>query len=208
MKKFLSMFLALVVVLSALAMFAACDNGKDKDDDKDDKKGTTTVVTTTEAPTTATPTTAAPKVPNGYKLYNGEGFSFAYPETWTDSGMQGVVFFQNASTGSSLNVVSEIKTSEYDNITIDSFNAIYKPAYESVGMAVSNPKVNYETIDGVRVLNLSFDVEMSGVSMKMAQFVFSLENSTYSITVSEVKGADSGVINTVYDSLSFAKDAK
>ncbi len=205
MKKFLSMFLALVVVLSALAMFVACNNDNDKDDDKDDKKGTTTVVTTTEAPTTATPTTAAPKVPNGYKLYNGEGFSVAYPKTWTDSGMEGMILFQNASTGSSFNIVSEAKTNAYDNMTVDSFNSTFKPVYEAMGMAVSNPKVDYKTIDGVKVLFLSFDVEMSGVSMKMAQFVFSLENSTYSITVSEVKGSDAGVINAMFGSLAFTK---
>ena len=200
MKKFLSIFLVLVLVLSALSVFAGCvDKDDDKDDKKDNKKDNTTVVTTTEAVTTA------PQAPAGYKLYNGDGFYIAYPETWADSGLTSMILFQNASTGSSFNIVSEAKTDVYDNMTVASFNSTYKPIYEQMGMNVSNAKVDYETIDGVKVLNLSFDAVMNGVSMKMAQFVFTLGENTYSITVSEVSGADSGVAVKMFESLGFEK---
>ena len=159
---------------------------------------------TTEAATTAAVTTA-PKAPAGYKLYSGDGFYVAYPETWADSGLTSMILFQNASTGSSFNVVSEAKTDVYDNMTVASFNSTYKPIYEQMGMDVSNAKVDYKTIDGVKVLNISFDVVASGVSMKMAQFVFTLGESTYSITVSQVGGVDNGVINAMFDSLGFTK---
>ena len=189
MKKFLSMMLALVVVLSAMSLFAACDKtgNNEENDDKNDVTTVAGAATTTVAATTEAP---APSIPNGYKLYNGEGFTVAYPSTWENVGTEEMDMYRDAVSGDNFNVVSEEKTDIYDNMTLESFNTEYIPVYESIGMVVTNAKLEHKTVEGIKVLYLTFDVSVESVNMNMGQCSFTVGDKTYTVTVTQVTDKD------------------
>lgn len=182
MKRFLSLFLALVFVIS---MLVACDN-PDKSDDKKDQAATTTEATTEE--TTTSSTTEAPVAEN--KIFTNGVFSFAYPGTWEKSEADGIVILSDTN-GNNINIVSIPKTDEYENTGTNPLSLMYSEQYMQQGLSIDNFKREDKETNGVFLVEISFIVQATGNSdlrnrFKQTQFVFTVEELTYIITVTEI----------------------
>jgi len=215
MKKFLSLFLVFVLVMGTVTMLASCEIGTDKDKGNENEAtttvaGTTTAATTTVATTTAATTTAVttvapgPELPAGYKLYTGEVVSFAYPEAWELFDEEGMVMMEDEESGNNINLVSEPKTDMYDKLTLEQFNTEMKPFYEALGMSISDAVVDKKEIDGIKLTLLSYGMSVEGLSMKQTQYMFTVGELTYTITVTEMV-SDAAIALNVLNSLSVKK---
>ena len=203
MKRFLSLFLVAVLVISTLAIFTACDS--EKNNGQQENEVTTTAATTTVATTTvATTAKPEPVIPKGYKLYTGKVVSFAYPETWELYDEDGIVMMQEGESGNNVNLVEEPKTDIYDKLTIEQFNSEFKPFYEELGMSVSNVKLERKEVNGINVTILSFKTSIESISMNQTQYIFTEGDLTYSVTITEVT-ADAALALNVLNSLSVKK---
>ena len=197
MKRFLTLMLALVLVIGSILTLASCNNADSGNDDENEETKATTTVATTTAATTAKTTV----VPEGYKTYKLADFSFVYPEKYSVEKDEAMVLMQGDS-GNNINVVIEDKHSLYDDMTVDSFNSEYKPVYEEMGMTISGVSVEDKTVDGVKVKVLSYKAEFLGVTMSQTQAMFTSGNNTYSLTITVVDG-DKSLANNVLESLTF-----
>ena len=91
MKKFLSLLLALCMMMSAVLLLSACDK---KEDDGDGDKPREPI--TVEAPA-------------GYTAWKNEDIGFAYPSSWTKADYPGTLFMAQSALGNNINVLSEPK---------------------------------------------------------------------------------------------------
>ena len=194
MKKFLSLFLCLILLLSAVTLFTSCDVHYDRDDDDDeddDKKKTTT--------------TTKLDIPDDYKLYSDGYISFAYPEEWNKQDGS-IVMFRDPDTTNNINVVYEDKTSVYDSLTADEFEEAMNEVYESMGMSISNVSVTTKKTNGLTVRVFSFKTTVASTStvMRQTQYVTTISNRTYTVTVTETV-SDADLADTVFETLSAAK---
>ena len=187
MKKFLSMLLALVLVLSVLAVFSACDSDDKKKDDDDKKEAATTTENKVE-------------IPDGYKLYEGDAFSFAYPKSWSVDTTASLPIIKDMTTGNNINIYTEAKTTVYDGLTLERFNSEFVPAYSATGMTVTNASVNNKTTNGISLIEIKYSATMGEINMKQTQFIFTEGESTYTVTVTEVQAVD-GLADNVFKTL-------
>lgn len=141
-----------------------------------------------------------PEIPEGYKLYENSDLSFAYPEDWSMQSGSVVMLINPAGVGNNINVVYENKTDAYDDLTVESFNESLKPAYEAMGMRISNVAVSHETTNNVNYTKLSYSATVSGTKMKQTALIATIGNYTYSITITETN-ADAELVETVINTL-------
>ena len=192
MKKFLSMLLALVVILSAVTIFISCDS-----DEKDDDA--TEAVTTTAATTVAATTDSG--LPKGYKLYKNEDISFVYPESWALLEEDGTVLIQNSETGDNISLTSEPRTDAYDGIDGMKFAEIYSPIYEQLGMGITDIFVKEKETNGIAVTEILYKVYMfdSAFYMMTTQYIFHVDDLTYTLVTTVV--SDRQFRNKLFTSL-------
>ena len=202
MKRFLSIFMCLVLVLSMSAIFASCD---DKAEPAATTAATTTAAdTTTAATTTAATTTAAttttPSAPDGDELYANAGVVFAYPEGWTKNDANGIIVSPNRQ--SNIMVTYEDATDVYHNLSADDFAAVMEPTYSTMGMSMSNVTARTEVSNGLSIRVFKFNTTVIAQSATMTQtlFVVTLGTRTYSVALSE-NTPDEAIANTIIETL-------
>ena len=194
MKRFLCLSLALIMMLCSFALVACddkddkapIDSGEDNNDNNntDDKKD-------------------EPTIPEGYKLYDNGNISFAYPDDWTIT--DGSTVLITAGAGNNITVVYEAKTNMYEDMTMDDFNEMFVPAYEAMGMTVSNASVNSTTNDNdVKITKISYKATASGVTMKQTLYITTAGQRTYTVTVTETTN-DATLVKNVFDTLTIVK---
>jgi hypothetical protein len=203
MKRFLSIFMCLVLLLSMSVIFASCD---EKDEPAVTTAATTTADGTTAATTTAATTTAATTTaatttfaaPAGSKLYS-DGIIFAYPEEWTENS-NGIIASPNGQKN--ITVSYEDATTMYDNLTADQFSAMFAPMYEQLGWSISNVTAKTVTSNGLSVNVFSFKTTLPQPSAAMIQtiFVVTVGNRTYSVALTE-NAVDEAIANTILETL-------
>ncbi len=201
------MLIALTLVAATLCVFSACDDNGDPAD-------TTTAATTTAATTTAattesttestTASTTGSSVPSGYKLFSNDDISFAYPSTWEKDEEDGMALLQGTQNTNNITVVSEDATDIYDDMTAQSFEEEYAPIYELMGMTLTNVKVSHKTTNGLDVIVISYDAEISGVTMKQTQYVITVGEYTYTVSITETV-ADPALAENVFNTLKEVK---
>lgn len=170
MRKIISLLLVLTLVMSLALSLSACNNAK------------------------------APEIPEGYKLYENEYISFAYPEDWSFQSGSVDMLVNPTGVGNNITIVFENKTDAYENLTVESFNETLKPSYEAMGMTVSNVDISKGTSNNASYVKLSYNSRMSGVSMKQTAIITTVGDRTYSITVTEVS-SDAELLQNVIDTL-------
>lgn len=215
MKRFLSIFMCLVLVISASAVFASCDS-------TDEPAATTTAVTTattteegttssttstttaatsaTTTSTTASTTASTAPAPEGCELYVKDGIVFAYPNDWNKDASSGII---SAPNGQKNIVVSyEDATTMYDNLSADQFYAMFAPMYAQLGWTISNVSARTATTNGLSVNVYSFETTLPQASAPMIQTLFTVTvgSRTYSIALSE-NSVDEALANTIIDTL-------
>ncbi len=169
MKKLLSLLLALCMMLACVLALSACDKGDDDDDDK--PKENLTV-----------------NAPAGSTAWSNTDIGFAYPSSWNEASVAGVLFMAQSSLGANVNVASEPKNELYLTMTNDNFMSVMGPTFEMVGAKVTNVNVTkIQTTNGVDVVKATFKNTMTvqGVTATVwqAQFYVNVAAKTYAVTV-------------------------
>ena len=194
MRKIIYLLLVLALMMSCVSSFIACDMLPfNKDESSDETPDETPAETPDTEPDTA------PECPEGYKLYESERISFAYPENWIKQDGS-VVILMNSVTGNNITVVYEAKTTMYDNMTVSSFNEMFAPAFQASGMTASNVQITQTTANGLKIIKITYDATVSGVSMSQTLLITNIGDRTYSVSVTEVV-KDSELVNTVLETI-------
>lgn len=182
MKRFFCLVLTLLLALCVLCSCGAPAGG------------------TTETSATTVP---APVIPDGYTKYNNGDMSFAYPSDWmkTDGS---VTILSDKTDGNNITVAYEAKTDAYDKFTVADFNSMMKPAYEAMGMSVSNVKIEHKTVNGEKINVISFTNVAAGRTMTQTQYIFGAGARTYIVTVTEFT-RDATLVKTVLDTIKILK---
>ena len=155
---------------------------------------------TTEAGSTTAP---VPVIPAGYTKYSNGDMSFAYPSSWVTTDGS-VVILSDKAGGNNITVSYEAKTDIYDKFTVADFNSLMKPAYESMGMSVSNVKIEHKTVNGEKINVFSFTNVAAGRTMTQTQYIFAAGTRTYIVTVTEAT-KDATLVKTVFDTIEILK---
>ncbi len=182
MKRFFCLFLTLLISLCVL-----CSCG-------------TTAGGTTETSATTVP---APVIPDGYTKYSNGDMSFAYPSDWVKTDGS-VIILSDKTDGNNITISFEAKTDMYDKFTVADFNSMMKPAYEAMGMSVSNVKIEHKTVNGEKINVISFTNVAAGRTMTQTQYVFGAGARTYVVTVTEFT-RDAALVKTVFDTIKILK---
>jgi len=183
MKRKISLILILMLVLAAIC---SC--------------GTPAESTTATSDTTV----PAPVIPTGYTEYSNGDISFAYPSDWVKTDGSVVILTNKSGVGNNITVSYEAKTNMYDSFTVADFNSMVKPAYESMGMTISNLKIEHKEVGGEKVNVISFRNTVSGQSMTQTQYIFNAGSRTYIVTVTE-STPDSNLVKNVFDTIKVLK---
>ena len=171
MKKALSILLALTLLLGSMMIFASCGGSFQ-----------------------------LPEAPNGYQWYENSDIYFAYPDNWSKSEDDG--YAQLSASGGGNNIVVSVSDydSTFDNMTVETFRTQLLPMLEQAGMTVSGEKVTHNTEKGYDIAVVTYKITYMGISMYQTLYMFRVNNSIYSITVTELT-RDSALIETVFDTL-------
>ena len=178
MKKNFCVVLALIVALGCVFGLTAC--GKD---DSGEKK---------------------PEIPEGYKKYQNEAISFGYPEEWSTQEGSVTILSDASGEGNNITVVSGEDDGTYKDMTIEKFNTTVKPAYEVMGMSVSDVSLETVTVNGLSVLKIAYTVSAAEISLGQTQFIVSIEGKVHAITVTE-STPDAKLVSTVLETLRLVK---
>lgn len=181
MKRYLCLVLALLMILLSFSLTACKDT--DKNDDKE-----------TEA-----------SIPEGYKLYENEVLSFAYPEDWTLQDGSTVMLVNPTGTGNNITVVYEAKTDMYETMSLSDFNKQLKPMFEAMGVRVSGTTVDQVTNpNDLDITKITMSSTVSNVTMKQNLFIITVGERTYTITVTEAT-SDANLPKNVFNTLDLVK---
>ncbi len=206
MKRFLCLTLALIMILFSFAL-VACDDTDDDDnaidagdnnddnDNKDDNKDDNEDKDNKDELT----------IPEGYKLYENDDISFAYPEDWEVTDGSTVIITDLLNGGNNITVVYEPKTDIYDDMEISDFNEMFKPVFEAMGMNVTNPDVDSATNDnGLKMTKIAYSASTQGIAMKQTLYITTVGSRTYTVTVTETT-SDAELVENVFDTLALVK---
>lgn len=211
MKRFLSIFMCLVLVLSMSAIFASCDESDEpaatttaatttaEEDDGDNGGGGSSKPRTTASATTTATTSPAP---DGYTLFVNDDISFAYPEGWTTEGTG--VDFEISSATSTTNIQIDGETPALMmELTLNDFKNMMNASLEEEGMSISNVTLTEHSKNGLSVRAFSFETTMTGYDFTLFQtmYIFSTGERIYSITVTEYN-PDAELHQTILNTLS------
>jgi hypothetical protein len=155
---------------------------------------------TTETSATTVP---APVIPDGYTKYNNGDMSFAYPSDWVKTDGS-VTILSDKTNSNNITVAYEAKTDMYDTFTVADFNSMIKPAYDAMGMSISNVKIEHKTVNGEKINVFSFTNVTSGRTMTQTQYIFNAGTRTYVVTVTETT-RDTTLVKTVIDTIKILK---
>ncbi len=199
MKKILCTILAIAMLFGCMLALSACDANENSTGNSESSQGSSEGESSGENQNS----TANPEIPAGYKEYNNGAIAFAYPDAWT---MQdgSTVILQDTTTGNNITVVYEAKTDFYESMTVDTFNSQLKPSYDAAGLSVSNVEISKTTANGLSVVKLSHNTTASGITMKQTQYISTVGDKTYVVTVTEVTEAPA-ILSTVLDTLHSVK---
>lgn len=189
MKKLICMLLALMMVLTMAVSFASCGESKEEKENTENEEGKTENEEKEEEVT----------VPDGYTMYENGDICFAIPESWEKS-TDDMIMDKN---GNTINVVTEDKTDLYDKLTKEEYEETYVPIYESMGMTVTNVSLEHTETNGLKVLKVAYTMSVQGVSMKQTQYITTVGEKTYTVTVCLVSNVD-GLVENVFNTLSKA----
>ena len=204
MKKIMIVLLVILLSLGAVA----CD-GKEPEKTVPTPVATTTT-TTGETPATTTTTTTAkpqePTAPDGYRMYEGAGFGFAYPSEWSRQSSGNIVQLINSTgVGNNITVSYEAYSDIYKTMTVTEFNTLLKPALQQAGMQISNVSVEQGESDfGVPLTKIVYSATMQSVAMKQTILVFAKGDRNYCITVTE-QSSHAALVENVLATLHLTK---
>ena len=199
MKKLLSAFLVLSLLICCIASFSSCDI-IEKILPQDNEEKTPEAEKTPEVEKKP----AAPEVPEGYKLFKNDDISFAYPDNW-GSEIGSITILQELSTSNYILVVYEAKTTMYDDMTVSEFEKLMQPSLSSAGITISNVSISKEKTNNLDVIKITYDISSNGEESVQTIFITHVDDKTYSVTLTEVM-ASKEVKETLFKTLYAIED--
>ena len=140
-------------------------------------------------------------IPAGYKSYNYEDISLAYPENWSITNSSVVLIVNETGAGNNITLAYEPFSNVYTDITAQEFEEMVKSSYEAAGASMSGTSVKQtENQRGLAITQITYKMIMSGVTMDQTMFIFPAGNRNYIVTVTETD-KDSELVETVFESL-------
>ena len=194
MKKLLSFLLALTLVLTCAFAMTACKEDEDpkKESEAEEASSAETVSESKEY-----------VLADGYKLFDKDGVSFAYPKDWTLTNGSNPIM--QDTKGNNINVVYEVATKQntetYKKLSKSTFMELLGNYLEAMGMEIGEYSVEKKTNDGdVEIICLTYSASMQGVAMTLNQYIILGEEKHFTVTVTEVTDID-GVVKEVFKSI-------
>lgn len=190
MKRFLTCLLALVLAMSCMLALASC--GEEETSKNEDASSAEEASVSKEY-----------VLAEGYKLFDKDGVSFAYPKGWTlTDGSNPIMVDAN---GNNINVVYETATKQntetYKKLSKSTFMDLLGNYLEAMGMEIGDFSVEKKTNGGdVEIICLAYSVSMQGVGMKMYQYIILGEKKHYTVTVTEMTEVGD-VVDEVFKSI-------
>ena len=187
MKKTMTRLLAVLLILGCILAMTACG---DKDDDKQTDKEESTSASVEEGKNKEY------TLAEGYKLYENDDLSFAYPSSWTLT--EGSSPIMTSSNGNNFNMSYELankeNTAAYKSLTKDTFMDLIGNMLVAMGMTVSGVEVETKTNDGgVEIIVCTYDATYVGKQMSFCQYLIVGEDKHYTITATAVVPMDDAV---------------
>lgn len=181
MKKLFCILLSVLMLTTAVLAFNSCTPDAPED------SGTTPAVT-------KTPT------PEGYKIFTKETLSFAYPATWTESA-EDLLLMDPTNNGNNITIVVTAEDDSHYQWDMNYFNSQYKPMIEAMGLSVSNANLEQKkNNNGIDITKISYTATYMGVSMLQTQYMVTIGEKTYAITVTE-RQTDEIMRNNVFQTI-------
>lgn len=160
MKKILSLFIVLILILSTMLVLSSCQGGK------------------------------LPEAPDGYLMYSDNHIYFAYPETLERTDNGNYVQLSPKDGGNNITVAKGAYDSTFDNMSVETFRTYLKPGLTQAGMTITNEKVTHNTEKGFDIAIVTYDVYAYNVNMEQTLFMLKAGNLVYSITVTSLTDAE------------------
>ncbi|MBQ8236196.1 MAG: hypothetical protein IJZ37_05910 [Clostridia bacterium] len=198
MKRLLTLALALMMALSLLALCASCTAETTDTPEENSPEATPS------APVSSPEEQSKPAaLPEGYTLYDNGDISFAYPEAFTKTDGSNVIL-TDTTNNNNITVVYEAKTNAYEDLTTEKYNEVYIPVYAEMGLTVTNATVAHKEHNGIKLTTITQTTKTESVSMDQTQYVLTVGEKTYTVTVTEVvKNAE--LVSTVLETLTVLK---
>lgn len=183
MKKILALLLALICIF---AMFGCAP--KDNKTEDESKKQTEKQEPSTEAPTeepTEAPTKEDENTDNAdSKVFTFDKLSITLPEGFQAEKMEGLAM---AVSDKYPTVADNINFMQLPADKIEDFDPkLFAETYEENFENVKNFTASDIEIDGVPTYKFSFDSSSAGVNMKITQLLIFTEDSTYTLTFTNI----------------------
>lgn len=144
-------------------------------------------------------------IPEGCTKFDNGDISFAYPDSWKKNEGSITQLINESGVGNNITVVYEAKTDLYEKSSEDELKQLMTQGMASVGMSVSNFKVTKTQNDFTpQIIKISMNTTAGSVSMTQTQFVVTVGERTYTVTVSETS-ADQQLVDNVFNTLTALK---
>ena len=173
---------------------------EDTTEKSEDTKADTTTEEKTEAPvvTTEAEETTEEFFEDGEirdlekdEMINVRDISFLGFAGWSLQAYEDSAYLTKESIGASINVMSEVDTGIYRNMSLEIYNTVYKPIYEEMGLNVVDVTVDKTTnSNGIEVILLHQIFDIEGIEMSMDQLFVTEGNYTYVFALSMIEEAD------------------
>jgi len=183
MKKLLCIVMAIIMLCLCSATLVACGKGGDE-------------TTTKKDPT---------PIPTSYKKFDNGDIYFGYPDMWGKVEQNGITVLVGSENTNNITVVSEAKTSLYENMDVDEFNTLIKPQMTAQGISVSNVAIsNVTNENGIKITKITLTASAQGITMSQTLFALSTDDKTYCVTVTEAV-SDATLVNNVFETLNYSE---
>lgn len=177
MKRLLCTLLTLAMLLTGVLALCSCNNGAKKE----------------------------AVIPAGYTKFDNGDISFAYPDSWKKNEGSITQLINESGVGNNITVAYEAKTDLYEKSSATELEQLMSQGLASLGMSISNFKVAQTKNDfAPKITKISMNTTAGSVSMTQTQFIVTVGDRTYTVTVTETS-ADQQLVDNVFNTLTALK---
>lgn len=198
--------LTLVMVLSFILAFAACDKDNTTSEASKDNSTVSAEITTSaeesEDTTSAEESKAASEDESSVETlsgvvdgtYYGDGYSFTVPEGFTFAGDENKIALFMSTNGSSINIIPQTIpncNTVLDNITKEQFEQMFAAFLDNITVN----ELEHTTINDSKAIKASSTMNANGIEMDCIQYMVCSETTLYTITYTTLDNKTLDVID-------------
>lgn len=111
-----------------------------------------------------------------------------------------IVLINSTGKGNNITFAIEAKSTIYDNMTPESFTELIKPTFDQAGMKVSGIVITERETNNLEVTEVKYNATMAGLSLQQILFITTVGDYTYSVTVTLADNTIPNLPEIVFDS--------